>query len=99
MMLDPYHKKLAHPTDAYEDDFFSDAPLVGVVDKSRAVVWLTKEPSVALLKVFLENDFLDAVPFSDAAAFNGFGRRGTFVRFRFEEHTLEDVMEFLNRIA
>ncbi|MEG8031874.1 hypothetical protein QP179_09925 [Sphingomonas aurantiaca] len=96
-MTTNFNHVIKQTTDGRDDNFFQNAPPTGKpIDVYAA--FMAVDDSAAKLADYLGSDFVESEPFSDANMGNGAGLSGTFVRFKTETHSLDDVKAFVTTL-
>lgn len=89
-----FNKKIVPRSDS-TDSFFSDGPVTGNIVQGFFNAFFEDGESATKLAAYLGDDLIDLEPYNNPAAGNGMGHSGTFVRFRTEHHSIEEVIAFV----
>ena len=90
MMRTRFNKKIVPQSDS-TGSFFSDGPNAGNVVQGFFNTFFEDGESATKLATYLGDDVIELEPYNNPAAGNGMGHNGTFVRFRTEHHSIDEI--------
>lgn len=89
-----FNKKIVPRSDS-AGSFFSDGPISGNIVQGFFNGFFEYGESASKFATYLGNDLIEVEPYQNPSAGNGMGHSGTFVRFRTENHPIDEVMAFV----
>lgn len=94
MMRTRFNKKIVPLSDS-TGSFFSDAPVTGNIVEGFFNAFFEDRESATKLATYLGDDLIELEPYNNPSAGNGMGHSGTFVRFRTEHHSIDEIRAFV----
>ena len=89
-----FNKKIVPRSDTM-GSFFSDGPITGNIVQGFFNGFFEDAASATELATYLGDDLIELEPYNNPSAGNGMGHSGTFVRFRTEHHSIDEIITFV----